>query len=57
MCHSEDKHVFGILNTCENVNIELCTRFLSFNNIFVELFRCAMLDQLLHVKHDCCNIY
>ena len=48
MCHSEDKHVFGetpllydikcihifadILNTCENVNIELYTRFLSYDN-------------------------
>ena len=24
----------NILNTCENVNIELCTRFLSYNNYF-----------------------
>ena len=23
-----------MLNTCENVNIELCTRFLSYNNDF-----------------------
>ena len=28
-------HIFtDILNTCENVNIELCTRFLSYNNYF-----------------------
>ena len=28
-------HIFtDMLNTCENVNIELCTRFLSYNNLF-----------------------
>ena len=28
-------HIFtDILNTCENVNMELCTRFLSYNNYF-----------------------
>ena len=44
MYYSEDKHYLAkhsycmiftdILNTCENVNIELCTRFLSYNNYF-----------------------
>ena len=28
-------HTFtDILNTCANVNIELCTRFLGYNNYF-----------------------
>ena len=33
--HIKYIHIFtDILNTCENVNIELCTRFLSYNNYF-----------------------
>ena len=33
--HTKCIHVFTeILNTCEKVNIELCTRFLSYKNYF-----------------------
>ena len=34
-CHTKCIHIFAdILNTCENVNIELCTSILSYINYF-----------------------
>ena len=49
-----------ILNTCKIINIELCTRFLSYNNYFcrpISVFNARSTITMLHVKHDCCDIY
>ena len=46
--------------TCENVNIELCTRFLKYNNYFcrtISVCNDRSTITMLHVKHVCCDIY
>ena len=69
MYYSEDKHIFGetqllyiftdIIYNCENVNIELCTRFLSYNNFFCRTISVCNARSTITMfpKHDCCDIY
>ena len=51
-------HIFtDILNACGNVNIELCTRFLSYNNYFCRTISVCNARSTITRKHDCCDIY